>query len=88
MSNPLWKLGATETAELIAKKEVNVKAVIETHLERLQEINPKINAVTRGLNTQAMEMAVLADEKIARNEDLGPLHGCLLYTSPSPRDRG
>ena len=75
MSNPLWKLGAAETAELIAKKEVNVKAVIETHLERLQEINPKINAVTRGLNTQAMEMAVLADEKIARNEDLGPLHG-------------
>ena len=50
MSNPLWKLGATETAELIAKKEVNVKAVIETHLERLQEINPKINAVTRSLN--------------------------------------
>ena len=31
MSNPLWKLGAAETAELIAKKEVNVKAVIETH---------------------------------------------------------
>ena len=75
MSNPLWKLGATETAELIAKKEVNVKAVIETHLERLQEINPKINAVTRGWNTQAMEMAVLADEKISKNEALGPLHG-------------
>ena len=56
MSNPLWKLGATETAELIAKKEVNVKAVIETHLERLQEINPKINAVTKSLNTQALSL--------------------------------
>ena len=51
------------------------REVIKNHLERLKEVNPKINAITRSLNDEAMEMAVLADEKISRNEQIGPLYG-------------
>ena len=75
MSDLLWQLGAMETAELISKKDVSTREVIENHLERLTEVNPKINAITRSLNDEAMEMAKLADEKISRNEQIGPLHG-------------
>ena len=75
MSDLLWQLGAMETAELISKKDVSTREVIKNHLERLTEVNPKINAITRSLNDEAMEMAILADEKISRNEQIGPLHG-------------
>ena len=75
MSDLLWQLGAIETAELISKKDVSTREVIKNHLERLTEVNPKINAITRSLNDEAMEMAVLADEKISRNEQIGSLHG-------------
>ena len=44
MSDLLWQLGAMETAELISKKDVSTREVIKNHLERLTEVNPKINA--------------------------------------------
>ena len=34
----------------------------------------------------AVEHAILADQAFRCGTDLGPLQGCLLYTSPSPRD--
>ncbi len=47
MSDLLWQLGAMETAELISKKDVSTREVIKNHLERLKEVNPKINAITQ-----------------------------------------
>ena len=53
MSDLLWQLGAMETAELISKKDVSTREVIKNHLERLTEVNQKINAITRSLNDEA-----------------------------------
>ena len=44
--NELNKKSATELAELIKSKEVSSKEVVETHLKRIEEVNPEINAVT------------------------------------------
>ncbi len=75
MSQPLWYMTATETARRIANKEISAVDVIDSHLTRLDDINPKINAITRPLHKQAREAAFKADVAVKNNHVLGPLHG-------------
>ena len=39
MSDLLWQLGAMETAELISKKDVSTREVIQNHLGRLTAVS-------------------------------------------------
>ena len=75
MSIPLWKLDATETVSLISSKKVSARSVVESHLSRLDEVNPKINAITQPIKNKALKMADLADDMVSNKESLGPLHG-------------
>jgi len=40
----LCKKSASDLANLISKKEVSSKEVVEAHLNRISEVNPHINA--------------------------------------------
>ena len=51
--NELNQKSATELAELIKSKEVSSKEVVETHLKRIEEVNPEINAITVTLDESA-----------------------------------
>ena len=73
--NELWRKSAGELANLIANKTVSSVEVIAAHLARIDEVNPKINAVVRVLADDAHKAAVIADQMVARGETLGPLHG-------------
>ena len=59
--NELNQKSATELAELIKSKEVSSKEVVETHLKRIEEVNPEINAITVTLEDSATELAKKAD---------------------------
>jgi amidase len=71
----LWRLGAAELATLIRAREVSSREVIETHLRRIEAVNPAINAVTLVLDERALEAAEAADSAVAAGGDLPPLHG-------------
>ena len=58
---------AGELADLIQKKEVSSQEVVKAHLDRIHEVNPKINAVTIVLEESALKMAKEADN--ASDED-------------------
>ena len=75
MSEPLWKLGAGETASKIAAREVSAVDVIEAHLARLDAVNPALNAITRPLHDSARAAAREADAAVAKGDTLGLLHG-------------
>lgn len=75
MSEPLWKLGAGETAARIAGKAVSAVEVVEAHLARLDQVNPALNAITRPLRDSARAEARVADAAVAGGATLGPLHG-------------
>jgi len=45
------------------------------HLARIERINPKVNAIVTLLAEQGTELAAAADERLARGEDVGLLHG-------------
>ena len=72
--NELILKSASELATLISKKDVSSREVVEAHLNRIQEVNPEINAITIVLEDSAMSMAEAADKA---SEDLRkrPFHG-------------
>ncbi|MGW2182465.1 amidase family protein [Streptomyces sp. NPDC001732] len=45
------------------------------HLERIEQLNPEINAIVSLAAERAVEEAAAADERLSRGEEVGPLHG-------------
>jgi len=66
---------ATEIAQKIAAGELSASEVVEAHIQRIEEINPRLNAVIIPLFDQARVQAKAADEARSRGETLGLLHG-------------
>ena len=48
---------------------------MKAHLERIEAVNPRLNAIVTLLPERGLEGARRADEAVARGERLGPLHG-------------
>jgi fatty acid amide hydrolase len=66
---------ATDIAASVSKGEVSCAEVVDSHIQRIELVNPKLNAVVIPLFDQAMKEAKAADERRSRGEALGPLHG-------------
>ncbi len=75
MSEQFWRLSATEMARQVAAGEVTSRALVESHLARIEEVNSKINAVVRVLSDEALAAADEADRQKQEGLPLGPLHG-------------
>ncbi len=74
MSELVWKT-AVELAALIRRGEISAVEVLTAHLERIDAVNPELNAIVTYLPEMALELARSADEKQARGDSLGLLHG-------------
>ncbi|MBC8351635.1 MAG: amidase [Planctomycetes bacterium] len=75
MHDELCFLSATELSSRIANRELAAREVLEVHLAQIERVNPTVNAIVTLLPDQAMEWAREADERMARGDELGPLHG-------------
>ena len=64
-----------DLAQAIKTKEVSSIEVVQAYLDRIEAVNPKINAVVQLTAESALEEARLADAALARGEVSGPLHG-------------
>lgn len=67
-------LTATEMAARIRDRSLSPVEVMRAHLERIERLNPAINAIV-AMNGDAMEEARRAERAVAAGDDLGPLHG-------------
>jgi aspartyl-tRNA(Asn)/glutamyl-tRNA(Gln) amidotransferase subunit A len=65
---------ATKLAEMIRNREISPVEVVKAHLERIEELNPTINAIVT-VAQDAMKDAKTAEAAIMRGDKLGPLHG-------------
>ena len=74
-SRELTRLGASERARRIARRELSSTQVVQAHIQRIKQVNPHLNAVVVQCFEQALVQAQTADEKVARGDTLGPLHG-------------
>lgn len=75
MSNEPWRLGAADLAAAIRSKKLSSREVVQSHLDRIAAVNPKLNAVTVTLAESALAAADAADHAVAAGGTLGPLHG-------------
>jgi aspartyl-tRNA(Asn)/glutamyl-tRNA(Gln) amidotransferase subunit A len=74
MTSELIHLDATELAELIRTREVSPVEVVQAHLDRIEAINPKVNAIVT-LADGALNAAKAAEEALFAGVEVGPLHG-------------
>lgn len=71
----ICRLDAVELAKLIRTRELSAVEVMQAHLDRIETINPKLNAMVTVLAEQALNAAHAADEAVAAGNTVGPLHG-------------
>ena len=68
-------LSACELARCIRARAVSATEVMQAHLERIERINPALNAVVTFMPERGLEGARAVDAALARGEPLGPLAG-------------
>ena len=66
---------AVTIARNIRDKKVSAAEVVDAHLQRIDEVNPTLNAVVQSAADRARAEAREADAALARGEVKGPLHG-------------
>jgi amidase len=66
---------ATEIALAVRSRRISAKDVVESHLTRIDRVNPAVNAIVRLDADGALRRAALLDAALARGETPGPLHG-------------
>jgi amidase len=73
---PEWVYeSATAMATAIREKQISSHELVRACLERIDEVNPRLNAVVQVCSEQALKDARDADQALARGEEIGPLHG-------------
>ena len=75
MQDALWMMPAAAQAEAVRSADVSAVELVDSHLDRIAEVNPQVNAVTQLLAERAREAAAQTDRRRAAGEELGPLAG-------------
>jgi fatty acid amide hydrolase len=74
LSSPIL-LSAAEIARRIAQGELSAVEVVQAYLERIRDVNPRLNAIVVPRFDEALREAEQADARRRRGDSLGPLHG-------------
>ena len=75
VSSSICDLTAVELARLIRQRDLSAREVVEAHLARIADVNPKVNAIVTLTPDLALERASDADSLQASGAALGSLHG-------------
>ena len=68
-------LTASQLSNLIETKEISPVEATEAYLDRIEEVDPKLNSYITITWEQAFESARQAEQEIAAGKHRGPLHG-------------
>ena len=59
----------------IKARKISSREVVQSSLDRIAEVNPKLNALGEVYAEEALKAADQADQAVLAGEELGPLHG-------------
>src|SRR5687768_8596493 len=88
MAGELWRLDGVALAALIRAGKVSAREAVTSHLERLHAVNPRLNAVVRTLDAQALAEADAADRALRAGDAIGSLHGLPVTTKVNSDQAG
>ena len=72
---PVWQWTALQTAAAIRSGAISSVEVVEAHIARMRDVNPRLNAVVVDLSGDALKAAKAADNARTKKTELGLLHG-------------
>ncbi|MXY79944.1 MAG: amidase [Chloroflexi bacterium] len=75
MPDPLHFRSARDLADLVRRRELSAREVVEAHLAQIERVNPRVNAICTLIPEQALADADDADAALAAGRPCGPLHG-------------
>ncbi|MGY2083740.1 amidase [Blastococcus sp. SYSU DS0539] len=78
MDLELCYMSAVEQRSLLRAGELSARELLRNSLERIEQVNPLLNAVVTLDPEGAHRQAAAADEAFAHREDLPPLHGLVM----------
>ena len=74
MSSDIFEKSASEIAAEVACKTVSAHTIITAYLDRIESINPAVNAICT-VNAAAEQLALQCDRRLAAGEAARPLEG-------------
>src|SRR4051812_47599601 len=74
MSSDLVRSDATRLAEMIRARELSPVEVVQAHLDRIEAVDPKVNAIVT-VADGVLKAARVAEAAVMAGDELGPLHG-------------
>jgi aspartyl-tRNA(Asn)/glutamyl-tRNA(Gln) amidotransferase subunit A len=81
-------MSATEMAPLIASRALSPVEATRSLLDRIEAVNPAINAYVTVVGDLAMDQARAAEEAVMLGRELGPLHGVPLAIKDTNYTKG
>jgi amidase len=75
VADELNRRPATELARLVRAKSISPVELLRAHLETIERLNPKINAICTLAADSAMAAAKRAERAVMAGDELGLLHG-------------
>ncbi len=68
-------LTARELLQRLQRKEISAREVLDAHLQQIERVNPKVNAIVTLVADAARDRAQRLDDEAAHGRFAGPLHG-------------
>ena len=84
----ILKESALSMARRLREREISSEELVSLHLERIDEVNPGLNAVVQMPRDRALEEARAADAALASGGDVGLLHGVPMTLKDSHETEG
>jgi amidase len=75
LTEPLYFSSARALAGAIRSRNITSEEIVRIFIERIEEVNPVLNAVVQLAADRAIARAREADAALTRGENWGPLHG-------------
>lgn len=66
---------AVDLAAMVARRDVSARELLDACLDRIEQVNPRLNAIVTLVPELAYEWADAADAAVVARAELGPLHG-------------
>jgi amidase len=74
-TSDLWRLSAVDLAARIRRRDVSAREAAASVLDRIDHVNPRINALVEVMHDEALAAADACDRALAAGLAPGPLHG-------------
>jgi len=87
-ASELWRWSATALAHGIRTRAISSREATMACLQRIEQVNPALNALVEVSPEEAIDAADAADRAVAAGAVLGPLHGVPVSIKVNSDERG